>query len=117
MQGAGGEMRGSVMALVLLAGPAMAGDWAVLDGTGVTSALTDKTVVYEDGTKQIFKADGGTIYDNGQQSLGHWNVQANQYCSVWPPSDHWACYGVEASGDGIRFVAADGSATTGKVQK
>ena len=108
-------MRGWVLGLMLLAGPGMAADWTALDGTGVTAALAGKTLTYDDGTRQVFKADGATIYDNGQQSLGHWDVRGDQYCSVWPPSDHWACYGVEASGNAVRFVAGDGSVSVGKV--
>ena len=106
-------MRGWILGLVLLAGPAAAADWTVLNGKGVTAVLAGKTLIYDDGTRQLFKPDGQTIYDNGQQSLGHWDVRGDQYCSVWPPSDHWACYGVEASGADLRFVAGDGGVTVG----
>ena len=100
-------------AMVLIAGPAFAD--GKLDGAAITLALTGKTLSYDDGTRQIFKPDGGTIFDNGQQSLGHWAVRGDQYCSVWPPSDHWACYDVTMAAAAISFVAADGKATVGHV--
>ena len=106
-------MRRWILALAVAAGPAWAGD-AKLEGAAIAAALAGKSVVYDDGTRQVFKADGQTIFDNGRQSLGQWTVRGDQYCSVWPPSDVWACYDVTTRADGaVGFVAADGSASPG----
>ena len=108
-------MRGFYLVLALaLCGPAAAEDWTKLDGDGVSKALTERKLGYDDGASQTFRAGGATYYDSGgQQSSGRWDVRGDQYCSVWPPSDSWACYEVEVMGMEIRFVAADGSASTG----
>ncbi len=104
-----------VLALALVAGPVWAQD-AKLDGAAITTALSGKTIRYDDGTQQVFKAGGQTIFDNGRQSLGQWTVRGDQYCSVWPPSDVWACYDVTAgSGGAVSFVAADGSTSPGHI--
>jgi hypothetical protein len=108
---------GVIAGLILIAGSAIAGDgWTRLTGAEVTAALTARSVAYEGGASQDFRADGGTTYTKDSPTLGHWRVQGAEYCSVWPPSDRWACYSVERSADGldIRFVAQDGSATTGR---
>ena len=105
-------MRWALVALVLLAAPVRADDR--LDAAGITAALTDKALAYEDGTTQSFKADGETIFTNGKDSIGHWRVAGGRYCSVWPPSDTWACYDVMRTGTKISFVADDGSSITGK---
>jgi hypothetical protein len=108
-------MKLTLLAFVaLLAAPALAEDTA-LDGPAILAALTDAKLVYDDGATQVFRAGGATIYDNGRQSSGRWAVREDRYCSSWPPSDTWACYGVTQSPDGqtISFVADDGSTTSG----
>lgn len=87
-----------------------------LDGAGVTLALTDRTLVYDNGASQIFTAGGATTYDSGTPSQGRWSVREDRYCSVWPPSDRWACYDLTLSDDGqiVTFVADDGSTTAGR---
>lgn len=105
---------------VLLGMPAGAGaeeSWRPLDGAGIRAALEGRWLQYENAA-QFFAVDGGTTYgpSTGQQnSAGRWRVEGDRYCSVWPPSDHWACYDMVLSGDGIRlrFIAGDGSATDG----
>jgi hypothetical protein len=101
------------LALVLAIWPTLAfgDDWNVLTGPEITTALSARELVYEDGTRQSFKADGATYFGD---TTGTWRIDGDQYCSVWPPSDRWACYGVEVSGLDVRFVAADGSATTAR---
>ena len=101
-------------ALVLTGSAALAGD-AKLDAGSVTVLLTGRTLTYDDGSRQVFKADGDTVYDNGRPSTGRWTVQGDRYCSVWPPSDHWACYDVTQGDAGIGFVAEDGSVTLGQL--
>lgn len=93
--------------------PDVALAWEVLDGAGIEAALTDRTLVYEGDITQTFRASGVTEYIVRDVSLGRWAVRADQYCSVWPPSDRWDCYIVEAEGVQIRFVASDGSVSVG----
>ncbi len=89
--------------------------WVALKGADVAKALTARHLAYDGGATQGFGADGSTDYQAGSPSHGSWRVEGDRYCSVWPPSDHWACYGVERSADGLslRFVAEDGSASVG----
>ena len=97
-----------------MAWPALAEDWQVLDGAGINAALTARVLGYDPATQQDFKADGTTLYHaGGKDSAGRWEVRGDQYCSVWPPSDHWACYDVAVAGNKVKFVAEDGSETVG----
>lgn len=110
-------MRVLAMALVaLMPAVAEAQQWAMLKGDAVRQALSGRTLAYESGATQIFRADGGTTYITDSESIGHWRVEGDRYCSVWPPSDRWTCYGVTRSADGrqIGFVSADGSAEVGR---
>ena len=102
--------------MALLAGP-VAAEAVKLDGAGITKALVGVALVYDDGTSQSFAGDGGTVFDGGNgASNGRWRVSGDQYCSEWPPSDSWACYDVTVDGRVIAFVAADGSASVGRVK-
>ena len=108
-----------VLGLMMLAGSALAGPgWAdgKLDGKAIGAALTGKVLAYDDGSTQSFMADGETVYNKGSDSIGHWQVEGDRYCSVWPPSDHWACYDVTAAGAAISFVADGGSASVGHLK-
>lgn len=100
-----------VLILACLATPVRAEE--KLDGAAITAALSGQALHFDDGAAQSFKADGETVYTMGKESIGHWQVQGDRYCSVWPPSDHWACYAVSREGDSIRFTAEDGSASVG----
>jgi hypothetical protein len=83
-----------------------------LSGALITTKLKDQILTAEsDGHKieQIFQASGLTIYIvDGQQSIGQWRVQGDQYCSVWPPSEHWVCYDVVAKANEITFISSRG---------
>ena len=105
-------MRGLAILAALMPTMALAG-WQALSGDQIKQALTGRTVAYEAGGTQQFLEGGSTTYDSGKPQAGSWRIEGDQYCSVWPPSDHWACYGVEIDGDQIRFVASDGTATAG----
>lgn len=94
--------------LALGAGPAFG--WDKMAAT----ELAGHVVTY-DGAHQSFAADGGTIYTAQNPSTGHWRDEGGRYCSVWPPSESWACYGLERDGARVRFVADDGSATEGTI--
>lgn len=91
--------------------------WTALDAATIRPALEGRWLQY-DGAAQFFAADGATTYGpsvGDQNSAGRWRVEGDRYCSVWPPSDRWACYGMAQSTDGtrIRFIAGDGSTTDG----
>lgn len=107
-------MRNWMMLLCLLAQPACADDWERLTGDQITAALTARLLVYADGARQQFNADGSTLYENPSPSTGGWRVEVDRYCSQWPPSDRWTCYDVAQNGLEIRFTADDGSATSGR---
>lgn len=84
--------------------------WDRLSGDEIRTALTGRVLAY--GTNwQDFRASGRTLYHSGAESWGYWRVQGEQYCSQWPPSDLWACYTMDQSGDMLRFVGAQGEIT------
>jgi hypothetical protein len=101
-------------AMLLMAGAAQA-DSAKLDGAAITALLAGHEVTYADDSKQSFASDGGTVYTKDRPSTGQWQVRGDQYCSVWPPSDHWACYDVTQDAEVVGFVAGDGSVSFGKI--
>lgn len=106
------------MALALLiATPAAAEDWRALPGAEIAQALTARSLVYEGGATQDFRADGRTLYEaGGAPSWGTWRVEGDRYCSQWPPRDAWDCYAVEAEARGLdlRFVGEGGDLTVGR---
>lgn len=57
--------------------------------------------------RQYFDANGQTSYIDaaGTRTSGLWLMRGDQYCSLWPPSDQYRCYGVE------KTVAEDGTPT------
>ena len=97
---------------VIMPGMAWAEDWVMLDGVAIEAVLTDARLKYAFAT-QHFGTDGQTLYTADRPSWGSWGVRGDQYCSVWPPSDFWACYDVSRAADMIRFTASDGSTTDG----
>lgn len=109
-------MRVALMMFMLSTAPAMADEWKPLSGDQITQALTARVLRYDGGETQQFNADGTTQYESPEVSNGQWRVMGSEYCSRWPPSDRWSCYGVEmeAAGLDIRFIAGDGSIATGR---
>jgi hypothetical protein len=103
---------------LLIAGPAIAGDWVALDGEGIEAALNARSVQYDNAT-QDFRTSGRTLFDNGRPSWGYWAVRGDQYCSQWPPADGWVCYNVELAADGaaVRFVSETGYAVEGRYRE
>jgi hypothetical protein len=72
------------------------------------------TEVAGDGWTQSFAAGGATTYTApGGVSTGRWDVRGDTYCSVWPPSDSWACYAmtIDAAGTAVVWIADSGSRT------
>jgi hypothetical protein len=58
-------------------------------------ALLPTIIVRGNGTSQTFSASGETTYaDDGRDSHGRWSVEGDLYCSVWPPNETKACYGI-----------------------
>jgi hypothetical protein len=66
-------------------------------------ALTAATLVFEDGARQTFTADGKTTYlDHGGSTQGEWSiVEDGAFSSFWPP-DYRAVYG-------LRWIVEDGA--------
>ncbi len=99
-------MRLAALGLALLLPLAAGADtWERLTGDEVRTALEGRKLAYATAW-QDFRASGRTLYNAGADSWGYWRVQGDQYCSQWPPSDLWACYGLERLGDTLRFVGA-----------
>ncbi len=107
----------SILIFLTLTGAAIAEDgWTPLAGDAALRALSGHRLAYPAGATQSFAPSGDTAYDSGHLQAGRWRIDGDAYCSVWPPSDLWACYGLEISADGtaLRFIAADGSVTVGR---
>lgn len=84
-----------------------------LDGAGIRAALAGRALDYASGASQTFEAGGGTVYIDTRPSRGRWSVRGGRYCSVWPPSERWSCYAVEAIEGGMRFTGPGGDVTDG----
>lgn len=94
----------ALLVLVLTAPPVWADQvWTPLTSDQIRTVLTDRKLQYENAWQE-FRSSGRTLYNAGQDSWGYWRVEDDQYCSMWPPSDLWACYAMEQSGDRLRFV-------------
>ncbi|WP_282094901.1 hypothetical protein [Epibacterium ulvae] len=91
--------------------------WERLDANAIKSALTGRALVYENGAEQSFDVSGQTSYISGRPSLGYWSIRGDHYCSVWPPSDLWACYQIEVQGEMLRFIGKRGDVTVGKYKE
>jgi hypothetical protein len=68
-------------------------------------ALTKATLVFEDGARQTFTADGKTTYvEVGRSTQGGWSiVRDGEFLSFWPP-DYRAAYT-------LRWIVEDGAVT------
>ncbi len=106
-------MRRFALILAFWPGLVAAEDFQTLSGDEILAALTGKKLGYGDGIWQTFDEAGLTQYFSGGPSAGRWAVREDRYCSLWPPSDLWACYDVLKSGDIIRFVDDNGGTTDG----
>ena len=110
-------MRGLMVGLVLLAGPASGEDevWTKLTSEAeVLAALDDRYLKYG-AAQQWFYVSGKTLYDSGRPSWGNWRPQGGQYCSEWPPVNNWTCYDLYLNGDGtkLRFQGYGSDITDG----
>ena len=95
-------MRIGLSALLLFMGASSASA-ETLDGKAIEALLNDTTVyglpLAPDSWRQSFAKNGETIYIDaaGAKTFGEWLVRGDQYCSMWPPSDRWSCYGMESA--------------------
>lgn len=81
--------------LMLVVTPVAASGARPLSGDEIRALLPTITAATET-TRQTFAANGDTLYtDPARTTKGRWRVQRDFYCSTWPPSDAWRCYGVE----------------------
>ncbi|MEM9140043.1 MAG: hypothetical protein AAGB15_09445 [Pseudomonadota bacterium] len=95
----------ATMIALLAAAPALAEETA-LTGAEI-EALLPTIVAHgtEKETRQKFWPDGHTEYEErGQYSFGRWWVQADKYCSTWPPSEAVSCYTVLRDGERLIWV-------------
>ncbi|MFA3917795.1 hypothetical protein [Ruegeria hyattellae] len=106
-------MRRFALILALAPGILAAEEFRQLTGDEILAALLDRKLAYEGGATQTFEPSMQTQYFSSGPSTGSWAVRGDQYCSVWPPSDIWACYNIERKGDVIRFIDAGGGLTDG----
>ena len=102
----------ALLAFTIAASGALAEE-TTLDHQAILDTLTG-AVVEGSGWSQTFDRGGATAFiSQGKTSTGRWDVEGDQYCSTWPPSDQWSCYRVASSVDGsvttIIWISADGS--------
>lgn len=73
----------------------------ILDAREMRAAISDRILRYDDGAEQRFHADGSTEYRVGDEvQPGRWEIEGDDYVSLWPPSSHRDLYQVQATGDG-----------------
>ncbi|WP_170468612.1 hypothetical protein [Ruegeria arenilitoris] len=106
-------MRRFALILAFWPGFLTAEEFRPLTGDEILTALSGQKLDYGEGIWQTFDDTMLTQYFSGRPSAGRWAVREDRYCSLWPPSDLWACYDVQQSGDVIRFVDDSGSTTDG----
>ncbi|MEX0367560.1 MAG: hypothetical protein AB3N22_15930 [Ruegeria sp.] len=106
-------MRRFALIVAFWPGALMAEGFQRLTGDEILEALSGRKLNYEGGASQTFEPSMHTQYFSGGPSAGTWAVQEDQYCSLWPPSDLWACYDIERNGDVIRFIGKGGDITDG----
>lgn len=106
----------AVLMIWLAAAGAARADWVQITGDdAITAALAEVEILYDSGASQRFHASGRTFYDDARPSWGYWRAEGGQYCSQWPPSDHWACYDLFTDGTGaLRFAGSAGDAYIGR---
>ena len=109
-----------LLLLAAIATPIVAEDLNPLTGEGLSAALVNAHVVYENGHRQSFYDDGSTEYSSGSQpSSGNWRIEDDSYCSQWPPQESWDCYVVTISEDGsvIEFIGEHGDRYPGRIKR
>lgn len=108
------EWMRSLAVVFALAGPAAAQDWQpVTEDQVIVDMLADRSVVFDEHTWQWFGSGGDTRFFTERVSDGIWEAQNGQYCSQWPPSGRWDCYGVALRGDEVKFISYNGHESVG----
>jgi len=116
---------GLTLLLVATVTPALAAERA-LSAAETQKLLAGNTVLGtgESGaTRQYFDPNGDTLFiaADGAPSDGRWRMEGDQYCSTWPPAQHWSCYAVQGDPDAtpqtIRWIDREGFASPGTVVK
>ncbi len=110
-------MRGFGILLVILAfgQTAATAEEAKISGDAIRIMLNDMTFNQIKPTtkykiEQIFQSSGVTHFIvNGDVQTGRWRVEKDQYCSNWPPTEHWDCYDILQSGETLIFLSAQGA--------
>jgi hypothetical protein len=101
-------LRKRVFILALIATPALA-EPLKLKGPEITELLSEQSLFTGD-VEQIFRRSGQTVYiDHGNVSQGTWFVEADLYCSRWPPANAAACYDVTRDGNVVTFISRSGA--------
>jgi hypothetical protein len=82
-----------------------AADGDLVRSGDMASALTAATLVFADGARQTFTADGTTTYvEHGRSTRGEWSIiRDGEFSSFWPP-DYRAAYT-------LRWMVEDGAVT------
>ena len=93
------------LAMVMTAARA---DEVRLSGVEIQSVLAGHTALYDDGAKQYFNKDGGTLYVSarGVREQGRWRVEGDEYCSHWGRS--WDCYKMTGAGKRVSWLTTFG---------
>jgi hypothetical protein len=110
-------MRRFALILMLWPGSLLAEEFRTLSGDEILAALSGQKLSYGDGIWQTFDDAMLTQYFSGGPSSGRWAVRDDRYCSLWPPSNLWACYDVQQNGETIRLVDDAGGTTDGTFVK
>ncbi|WP_033838284.1 hypothetical protein [Mesorhizobium loti] len=114
-----GHARTFLFALGLLSVPVISAPAAevAMKGPEILAALKGAHV-QGDGWSQDFDDGGATSYTRGDShQIGRWDVRGDQYCSLWPPSDAWACYAMTIDSSNpaheqVTWISAEGSRST-----
>ena len=109
-------MKKLALAFVVSCAPAMA-EGTKLSGADIEALLPTITANGTDkDTRQKFWPDGHTEYEErGHYSFGRWWVEADKYCSKWPPSEAVSCYEVLRNGDRLTWVPRQGDPITDRI--
>ncbi len=86
-----------------------------LTGAEITAALSGNTAIGDQkgmAWRQYFADNGDTLYlaAGSPPSPGKWRISGDTYCSLWPPSTSWDCYGMTGEGDNVTWIFDGGGA-------
>jgi hypothetical protein len=107
------RLAAAVMAGPLLVHPVRADE--ILTGQQITAAFAGKTADYvsSKGKKAslVFGSDGSLAISGDFTDTGAWRVAGDTYCAKWKTlrNGKEACFTVEKSSAGYKFLDADGS--------